>query len=285
VKDILRVALEILFGAGISACVSLLLYYKFKPKSRIVRWATILCSPVIFLGLTSYLWLSQRIELAPSESPVPSESQSAGSEAQRPSIPQFPWPPPTPSARVTIPIESFYLNDDYGSISDELTQALDSRGYVEKSYYGVPNGFAVVTRLERFYQNGLPFAGPDRWVISDPEIRSIGDYLQALLRLDQGYFRVIVFVFTDQPFATAASSTVTSELANAWLDAGDNDLPILVREQPTPRSAKCTMLIYEFSKRRGFDPDYDKRSLIAASTHMTGSGILHALSVAHGGSK
>jgi hypothetical protein len=199
-------------------------------------------------------------------------------------LPTFPWPPPTPSASMTIPIKSFQTPKTYGQIAAELGRALDSKGYVEKSYYLVPNGFAIVTRMERIFEDGRSFTEPDRWIVEGYRILSLDNYFQSLFRVDKGYFRIVTFVVTDQPFAASASQ-VTSKSATRWLHDGANYLPQPIAGQRTPRSAQCTVLIYEFVKQHNADPVFDLPSLIGANQHVTGTGVLNALSITPGGSK
>ena len=124
-------------------------------------------------------------------SPAPSVSQPPESEPLPPPLPEsrpqflaFPWPPPTPSARLLIPKEALPQAKTFGQASSYLESALSSKGYAEISYYTVPGGVAVVTRLEHIYSNGKSFEEPNRWVADDKYRQSL-----SLYRLRENAFR------------------------------------------------------------------------------------------------
>ncbi len=82
-------------------------------------------------------------------------------------MPEFPWQPLRASAIMTIP-SKFFKKDNEPFLLDDIkkviSDALDSCGYVEKSYYSVPEGFAIVTRLEHINENGSPKNISERWI-------------------------------------------------------------------------------------------------------------------------
>ena len=63
-----------------------------------------------------------------------------------------------------------------------LVEALDATGYYDKAYFSVPDGFALVTRLEQIEANGKSLQPPDRWSVQVKPLRefSLPAYLQAL---------------------------------------------------------------------------------------------------------
>ncbi|MBV8774528.1 MAG: TonB family protein [Deltaproteobacteria bacterium] len=71
----------------------------------------------------------------------------------------FPWPPPKASARVVLPGRLFQESNQQlplRAIDLKLSTALESAGYLERSYFAVPDGFALVTRLEQIDIDGTP---------------------------------------------------------------------------------------------------------------------------------
>jgi prepilin-type N-terminal cleavage/methylation domain-containing protein len=82
--------------------------------------------------------------------------------------PKFPWPPPRASAFDIVP-RDLLLGEKEAPLLGEVDVALDSAfrqaGYVEKSYYSVPSGFAIASRLEQINQDGTPKDAADRWSI------------------------------------------------------------------------------------------------------------------------
>ena len=69
-----------------------------------------------------------------------------------------------------------------GEVARHLEGALSGVGYGERSYYTVPGGFALATRLEQITPDGTPKPDPQRWSTALPEqpVFSLGDYLRAL---------------------------------------------------------------------------------------------------------
>ena len=89
----------------------------------------------------------------------PRAADEFGAEIAGQQFPQFPWPPPKPSALYVIP-RGLLVDKEFGGtpnladIQGKLTDALDGAAYYERSYYSVPGGFAMVTRMERIRQDG-----------------------------------------------------------------------------------------------------------------------------------
>ena len=79
-------------------------------------------------------------------------------------IPVFPWPPPTPSAEYVFPPEVFARFTTVGDVTAFILKALESSGYVERSFYQTgDSGVALVTRLEKIGDDGAPAAEAERW--------------------------------------------------------------------------------------------------------------------------
>ncbi|WP_156955538.1 hypothetical protein [Polaromonas glacialis] len=196
----------------------------------------------------------------------------------------FPWPPPAPSAVITIPIPRVLarhsvLTDRWQDIDEALRHALREAGHFEASYYGVPRGFALVTRLESIQADGMPKPGSLRW---DTESRngkffSISSYIEALFRAPVGRYRVIVFVVTSEQFA-AVDAQLGRDDATRWLREGTNTLPLDLLLQPIEPGTLCTALIYEFWK----DGNLNQSLLlhpgsISADRHIVGTGLQRLL--------
>lgn len=192
----------------------------------------------------------------------------------------FPWPPPAASATQVLSRDIFRGSPaDLGAVDAVLSRALDARGYVEKRYYGVPDGFALITRIEQMLPDGASSPEPARWSVEPPRLRplSFTDYIKALFTAEPGFYRVLVFVVTATPFGQSPER-MTSDQIKELFSAGLNVLPPVLAEIPyTPRTA-CTVLIYEFRKPDRADP---ARPLVpgalGASVHLTRSGLLDAL--------
>lgn len=182
--------------------------------------------------------------------------RSAETVATAPLIPEFPWPPPQTSATQEIP-DNFLRNNSQdalqlGQVDNIIKKALDNSGYFDHSYFAVPDGFALATRLENINLDGTPKSGDDRWAIESGSLRafSIESYLRALFTSNPGFFRIVVFIITPHPF-TQTDSTVSRKEATAWINRGLNKLPHEIAIQPYTDQYSCTALIYEFEKIPG----------------------------------
>ena len=170
-------------------------------------------------------------------------------------LPKFPWPPPKSSARVNIPSKFLEgLNTKQLSLEDVnsiLTSSLNKVGYTELSYYAVPDGFALVTRLEQIYPDGTPKENSERWRVQVGRIESFSleGYLKALFTANPGYFRIIVFIVTPSPFYQI-DTEVDREEATGWLPKGMDRLPPKIGAMEYSKEYKCTALIYEFEHPR-----------------------------------
>jgi len=195
--------------------------------------------------------------------------------------PSFPWPPPRPSTQMVLvpkllrPAAKQTLAD----LDARLQAALDHTGYAIRSYYPVPGGFALATRVERFLPDGQPATADERWPSSadQPGAFSFASLLKSLFNASAGHFRVIVFIVTPEPFATAASAA-SREQAEAWVAGGLNALPTDTAAQPWGLDVVCTALVYEFRKPPGGSAEAeDPPGFLPADTHLRATGLIGAL--------
>ena len=187
---------------------------------------------------------------------------------------EFEWPPPEPSARLVIPERFFSNSSTLGEVAHRLEVALSQTGYLERSYFLVPGGIAIVTRVERIYPDGHPFPEPHRWYSKnhDHEWMPLSRYLKSLVGADEGYYRFVVFVLTDQAFGSKARSINVDE-AVSWLSSGLNTLPVELANLHLSKYHECTALIYEFIKPQGNSPSLLQPSEIGAQQHLAASGL------------
>ena len=246
------------------------LYGKAVDVSNIVRGSGFAAAPAA----------SSFVSLLNSKIPKHSDSGNYPRPSRPVEPPAFPWPPPIPSARLVIARETFAQDATFGQFSIHLESALNATGYAEMSYYGVPHGIAVVTRLEHIHPDGHPFDGPERWLVDDKYLRhfSLIDYVERLFAVDEGYYRIVVFIVTDQPF-TSTNRSITSTEAGLWLADGLNTLPASLGEQPLSSVDRCTALIYEFEKSHGESAHLLIPSPMEARQHLLASGLLRELSI------
>jgi len=209
---------------------------------------------------------------------------SLGGGSMSPAMPEFPWPPPETSAKMNLPDEFFRTSQEglvlLRDVDNRLSGALRSAGYFEKSYHAVPRGFALVARLEQINPDGTPKSGTDRWAVDVGPLRkidlSLDSYLRALFTSNPGFFRVIVFVVTPDPFSESKVVVSVSE-AKAWLHTGLNRLPDYIGRQKYTRQYGCSALIYEFEKERGKDAERKVTARIDVKTHLEKANLWNAL--------
>jgi hypothetical protein len=166
--------------------------------------------------------------------------------APPPSIAAFPWPPPQASSRVVL--AAWPRGPQmrvFGDIDSRLTSALRPKGYVERSYYSVPGGFALVTRLEQIYSDGRSMPPPARFSAQLLPPSRFSDYLRALFNADPGFYRVIVFIVTDQGSAEGAQGPSEAD-ADKWIHDGIDILPSDIASHPLTDGVRCVALIYQF---------------------------------------
>ena len=192
---------------------------------------------------------------------VPDSVNGGGAEPAEAAAPpvaaaEFPWPPPRPSAISVLP-DDLLLQDGstpqrLADVDRLLNDALRPAGYFDHSYFRIPGGFVLVTRLEQIDESGVPKPGDERWAVEVGPLRdfSLGAFLKALFTADPGLFRVIAFAVSDEDFQPRAEAT-TRAAATAWLSSGLNVLPREIADQPFRPSHRVTALIYEFQKPPG----------------------------------
>jgi hypothetical protein len=198
-----------------------------------------------------------------------------------PRYPSFPWPPPPASASINISQRVIPQTAGGGArmrdVDRRLRAALDRCGYVEKKYFTVPEGFAVVTRLERISADGTPLS-PGRWSLETGPMHSfdLGEYLRRLFTANPGHFRIIVFITTSKPF-TESGAPIDAATAQRWFHEGLNRLPAELGARLVSEQDETTALIYEFERLEGKDPAFVSQSVIGAVAHLQRSGLDGAL--------
>jgi outer membrane protein assembly factor BamD (BamD/ComL family) len=189
-------------------------------------------------------------------------------------IPEFPWPPPPASGFYVIPrellVHPFPGTVGKASLSDIvklLEHALEQAAYYERSFYSVPGGIAMVTRMERIKKDGSPDESK-RWIdMEDRQSFSILDYINSLLFSDPGLFRLIVFVISDRPFVPAGPK-LSARQAKSLLSHGMNAAPQPLLDKAFVPEHQVSVLIYEFEKQQNKDAKQITPSPIPARIHL-----------------
>jgi hypothetical protein len=172
---------------------------------------------------------------------------------------------------------SFANKRTLGKVDEQLRLALDKRGYAQRSYFSVKNGYAIMTQMEQYNQGDATSRNDrTRWLEhpARDNFSSIMDYFTSVLMPNKGYFRLFVFVVTDNAFKSKDEHVSKNEAA-AWLSQGANRLPKVLADMPYTEGYNVSVLVYEFevpeSNRKAKQvcptPKFDAR------THFMRAGI------------
>jgi uncharacterized caspase-like protein len=167
-------------------------------------------------------------------------------------LPDFPWPPPAPSAEMVLPDTIFRKTPatslSLAAVGEQIVGALRRADYLEYSFYRAPDGFALVARLERMSPDGSSMPSEFRYIPPDAtEPFSFTGYLRSLFFAPEGFYRLIAFVVTDRPFVAAAAA-MDAAGAQHLLLGGANRLPEQLRAEAFTPAHAVTALIYEYRK-------------------------------------
>jgi hypothetical protein len=242
-----------------------------KPPGNCLSRALII--GIIILCIAGVIGVSL-VQTLYSSPPLPSASPTAVS------LPPFPWPPPEPSTSASLTLGSLGQLAGAGltfhDVDARISQALATAGYDEKSYYGVLNGFAIVTRLEQTSLDGYPEI-PDRWVSSLAPVSStrfsLSKYLEALFGVPQGHYRIFVFIVTSDIVVPSGTHVPQGE-AQTWFIEGANKLPGDMGTMPYTSEHTCTVYIYEFVQAGvGGNANLNIPSSITGKEHLERAGL------------
>jgi hypothetical protein len=168
-------------------------------------------------------------------------------------LPHFPWPPPTPSEKMILPrgklLAGLGARPTLAGVSDRLVSALNAADYSEYSFYSAPGGFALVARLEQFELDGSPKPRGMRFLEPNTQAPfSVASYVRHLFFAPQGFYRLILFVVTDNPVATRGPAP-SALMTEKWLRQGADRLPSIYRRMAFTPDHQVSVLVYEFQKR------------------------------------
>lgn len=194
--------------------------------------------------------------------------------------PKFPLPPPRPSSKSTVSMDYFANCATVGSVNKKLTQALIDCGYSQHTYYAVPGGFALVTQFESFNDDGTSKKGAARWSESLKESGnfSLKNFLKNLVNAKKGFYRIFVFIFTDD-IITSSNKKIGVNEAKSWLESGASKLPKTLAEYEFNKSDyNMEAFVYEFKKNENDTLAYQVNpSRLSAQDHLVKSNIINKL--------
>ena len=203
-------------------------------------------------------------------------------------LPPFPYPvpPPSTSMRLSGDLVSRLLppkttQPTLRHVADALSNKAKKVGYTEQVYYGFgpmcASGFALVTRLERITEDGAPYPDQRRFVQPGEEgSLSFLEELESLFLAHVGFYRLIVFVITDQPKYQMAPPQMTSTAAADILASGAQSLTGLVADVAYTEDIAVDALVYELrhaADETGKIAHLIPKSRLAPHVHLIKAGI------------
>lgn len=170
-------------------------------------------------------------------------------------LPEFSWPPPSSSDYVKFDFNSLGNVDQLGDLDSIITKRLANAGYHLRpnKYFHTPNGFALVTQLEQIDCDGKPLQDRERWSIDISEYEkdfNLIDYLRSLSFKEEGFFRILAFVVTDD-FNPLSRIEPTLDEKEDWIIYGSAILPESLAQKKLTDNHYGRIYFYEFNKRKG----------------------------------
>jgi hypothetical protein len=203
-----------------------------------------------------------------------------GDEENIPKLPS--WPPPRASANADVPRDLLIHSQTRPRLMDvagRLLAALDSAGYAERSFYAVPGGFALVSRIEQIYPDGRPKEGDNRWPVKvePPRVFSLTSYFRALFTSAPGFYRVIAFIVTNRPLVQVPEAA-RFQSPRDWVWSGANKVPTTIGFMDYTSEVSCTALIYEFHQvSKGSSAVLQMPGELPGRTHLERSSLMRFL--------
>jgi len=201
--------------------------------------------------------------------------------------------PLTPTSRYDCS-QFFSSCSNLSCVDEKLSKSVSSLGYTEKSYFYVNNGYVITLRLERtdeycsyfcenrsskiecscrFKYDNIVF---ERHNSNSFTLREVTEYFDAFLFGRRAYFRLFVFVVTDDYIPTQKSITQTEAIG--WIENGHSGLPIETARKKFTSNYSVNCWVYEYQAN---DNDkvlkFVRNSGNSAYIHLQKSGILGEL--------
>lgn len=204
--------------------------------------------------------------------------EDAGTGDAIPGIPEFPLNQ-IPQASATYQIDPYFSDaKTLSQVESKLTKALNNCGYLERRLFYVKGGFAMVTQIEQIKEDGYCLEA-NRWNTKPvrEETFSLTSFFSSLFTSKPGYFRVFVFIVTDEPLVPKPRS-ITREEAMGWLTGAVSKLPPKIGQIAYTNATNAVAFVYEFTVNEA-----DKKaslshpSTIGAEAHLRNSKILSFL--------
>lgn len=189
--------------------------------------------------------------------------------------------PYTPTAYYATAATLFSINSGDGRLLFRdfdwgLSRRLRQAGYEGLGYYRFNGGFAIVTAMEKFEDDGRPSPLPYRWATGDEPriVTGSGDFFRAFIFPPEGNYRVFVFILSDKSFRFFPDEA-SRDIAKNWNFLGVNTLPREWAQVVLSASSECTILLYQFRKDgKSKIPRLLHEGFLPITVHLKKSGII-----------
>jgi hypothetical protein len=139
----------------------------------------------------------------------------------------------------------------YRRLDEVIRSRLRSRSYMSAGYFWTPIGYAMVTPLERFNEDGSAPKGVARWARQkDTASWNITDAARKVFAGEDGRYRLFVILVSDEPFAMSPYRA-SAQTVDQWEVTGLGTLPPRLARRPVTESTTVTVMVYEFRMSKG----------------------------------
>ena len=169
-------------------------------------------------------------------------------------LPAFPWPPPEPSTFDRIPFSSIIgheQNVTMKELTDMLILILDKAGYYDATFYGLPDGVVLVTRLESMQEDGYPSLEARRWIELPTGLFPFPKILEPWVEKESGLYRTIVFIISREDPSWNVEKPITSVEASDLVRFGRVYLTKDLEKIELKDDYRLTAYIYMFKHEKG----------------------------------
>lgn len=198
-------------------------------------------------------------------------------------VPGLSWPPPAPSGRLVLPSRTGAWAErrglTLGEVASQVQAAMTDAGYLERSYFPVPEGFALVTRIEQIDANGAPKVAVARWNVESP---AAGDsffskLLKGMTGAPSGLYRLFIFVVTTDDHSPTGTEPSYDD-AKGWFVRGAAGPSNAMEVTRVTARHRMSVLVYEFETFGGRNVKALLPGKLACETHLKKAGLWLGLS-------
>lgn len=172
-----------------------------------------------------------------------------------PDFAAFPYPVKEYSDTYDFEQRTFQQAQNLGDINRKLVAAMNAEGYYGKRYFSMPEGFALVTQLEKIYPNGTPVPTLERWrtsVKQKPEF-ALREYLLSLVFAERGYYRAFAFVVLPRSIANNPNMGLGRLNPRPWMAVVGEKLPEEVAQLSVSNDYVVKAYLFAFDVPGGAD--------------------------------